>query len=440
MEATTDRPSEVSQRFLRVGILLGNHIVEERVLRAHQPVTLGTSARCTFIVPAERPGPRWRLFEWRRGQCVLRWPATMSGRIAVGEKQMVLDSAGGTMVLPGRTRGKVKLGSLTVLFQLVSAPLLAKPRLPACVRGSVLARLDRPLAAFLALSLVTHLSLVLYLRSVDWPRRPDIERLAEDFRQVLIRRPPPMPKPTANGQKAETRLPKPNLDRDGQKPKPVAKAPTTADRRADLVEKVSKMGILAVLTARGSEPGRAIADLLDKGGVERLQEQALAGVTGIQVAGDGPGLAIRAGSGQGKLADVRGLASGMASIATVDIRGRDERRVPVVHTDRPIIEEGSSGQLDVEQLRREMRNRVGALRSCYERALKRTPQLSGKLILRFTIVPAGTVTGVQLESDSLDDADMASCVRRLALGWRFPAPQGGPMEVSFPFVFQSSGP
>ncbi len=440
MGATFVRTCEASRRFLRVGILLGNHIVEERVLRTQRPVTLGTSPRCTLTLPAEGVPARWRMFTWRRGRWVLRWQAGTSGRIAVGEQQTVLGSAGGQMVLPWRTRGKLKLGLVTVLFQLVNVPLLARPRLPSCVRGSVLAMFDRPLAAFLTLSFAVHLALVLYLRSVDWPRRPDIERLAEDFKQIIIPRPPLMKAPTPVQQNAEIKTPKPSLDREGPAARSPSKTPSSAERRADLVEKVNKMGILAVLTARGNEPGRAITDLLDKGGVERLQEQALAGVSGIQIAGETPGLAIRAGTGQGKLADVRGLGSGMASISSVDIHGRDERRVPVVHTDRPIIEEGSSGQLDIEQLRREMKNRVGALRSCYERALRRNPQLSGKLLLRFTIVPAGSITGVQLESDSLDDPDMSNCVRRLVLSWRFPAPQGGPMDVAFPFVFQSAGP
>jgi TonB family protein len=431
----TNISSAADRRSLRVGVLLGNHIVEERVLPAGRPVTLGTSARCTLVVPADGAEARWRLFDWRRGQCVLRWRPSMSGRLAIGEKVIALDRQGGHMVLPRAARGKVTLGELTVLFQMLATRPMARPRLPACIRGSALAGMDRVFAGFLALSLAGHLALVVSLRRVDWPRAPDPERVADDFKQFLVRRPPvvtPLPsqpqKRTAPGP-AVTHRPK----GPASVPKPVAEG----ERRAALVERVSKMGVLALLTAKGSDG--AFADLLGKGGVERAQEQALAGVNGLQVASADPGFAVRPDTGQGRVASIHDIGNGLTRIATVDIRGRDERRVPSVQPDRPIIEEGSAGQVDASQLRREMKTRVGALRTCYERALKRDPGLGGKLLLRFTILPVGTVTSVELESDSLNDPDMTRCVRQSVAGWRFSAPEGGAVEVAFPFVFQPAG-
>jgi hypothetical protein len=57
----------------------------------------------------------------------------------------------------------------------------------------------------------------------------------------------------------------------------------------------------------------------------------------------------------------------------------------------PSIDSGASGRLDGAQLAREIRVRLGALRACYERSLKRHPDLGGKLLVRLTITPAGTV-------------------------------------------------
>ena len=79
-----------------------------------------------------------------------------------------------------------------------------------------------------------------------------------------------------------------------------------------------------------------------------------------------------------------------------------------------------------------------ALQQCYERALKRNPNLSGKVVIHWTITQAGTVSGVDVEQDTLGDAEVASCIKSLVARWRFPAPSGGSVEVSFPFVFQSS--
>jgi hypothetical protein len=85
-----------------------------------------------------------------------------------------------------------------------------------------------------------------------------------------------------------------------------------------------------------------------------------------------------------------------------------------------------------------VRTRLGAIKACYERALKRNPTLSGKVVIHWTITQAGTVSGVDVEQDTLGDAEVASCIKALVARWRFPAPSGGSVDVSFPFVFQSS--
>ena len=110
-----------------------------------------------------------------------------------------------------------------------------------------------------------------------------------------------------------------------------------------------------------------------------------------------------------------------------------------IRSGQPSVDDSSTGRLDAGQLAREVRGRLGALRACYERSLRRHPGLAGKLVLRLTITAAGTVSAVDLTSDSLDDPELASCVRSSVLRWRFPAPEGGALEAAFPFVFQSAG-
>ena len=96
------------------------------------------------------------------------------------------------------------------------------------------------------------------------------------------------------------------------------------------------------------------------------------------------------------------------------------------------------GELDPAMVAKEVRSRLGAIKACYERALKRNPNLSGKVVIHWTITQAGTVSGVDVEQDTLGDAEVASCIKALVARWRFPAPAGGSVDVSFPFVFQSS--
>jgi TonB family protein len=133
---------------------------------------------------------------------------------------------------------------------------------------------------------------------------------------------------------------------------------------------------------------------------------------------------------------VRAL-QGSARIATADVSGpRAERRVPVVRSEPLALDEPVEG-FDPQQLARAIRSHMAAVRACYERALKRHPEIGGRLVLRFTLTPAGTVSSVEVDEDTLGDPEVTACVRSVLASWRFAAPPRK-VEVSFPFVFQPS--
>jgi TonB family protein len=214
------------------------------------------------------------------------------------------------------------------------------------------------------------------------------------------------------------------------------KARIDAERRARLAEQVRNTGILKLLGAKADGSG-AIADVLGKGDVDRDQEKAFAGVGGLTVATSDAALrGVKSGTGgSGKVANISGLR-GAGSIAGGDTgAGATEKRVKgVVKSEAPNVD----GELDPSVVSKEVRTRLGAIKACYERSLKRNPNLSGKVKLRWTITAAGTVSGVEIEEDSMGDSDVVSCIRNLVSRWRFPAPSGGSVDVVYPFVFQSS--
>jgi TonB family protein len=114
-----------------------------------------------------------------------------------------------------------------------------------------------------------------------------------------------------------------------------------------------------------------------------------------------------------------------------------ERRVPIQVG--PVDTTGDEDKkLAPQELARLIRAHLIDIRLCYERALKRRPELSGKLLVRFTLTAAGTVSGVAVDEDTMGDAEVAACVRSVVGRWRFPAPPRGGVEVSFPFVFQAA--
>ena len=83
--------------------------------------------------------------------------------------------------------------------------------------------------------------------------------------------------------------------------------------------------------------------------------------------------------------------------------------------------------------------------SCYEKALKRHPQLAGKLVVNFTIIGyqdvGGIVEGVNVMSDegTLNDKELNKCVEDAMLSMAFDAPkEGGSINVTYPFTFAPS--
>ncbi len=160
-------------RSLRVGIVLGGNIIEERLIRGREAISVGQSAKNTFSVPVESLPKQWPLFTVENGQYVLHYPDNTDGRISDGKGVHTLSSLQGrgserrgnhwALRLVEGSRGKVVMGDMTLLFQFVNAPpLQPRPRLPASVRGTLADRIDPQLAIILALSLVAHLALMIY--------------------------------------------------------------------------------------------------------------------------------------------------------------------------------------------------------------------------------------------------------------------------------------
>ena len=451
-------------KILRIGIIQGGRIVEERLVRKRESITIGQSAKNTFVVLSDALPRNWLLFEASGTQYVAHFSDGMDARIAVGNEIISLSQLkqtgkiqkrGASWVLPldERARGKITLADMTILFQFVTPPPpQPRPQLPASVRGSLTAQLDWFFTTIAGASFLLHLLLVIYLRNVDWPRKPDIEAVPDRFVQMVVKKEEKKPeekkvvdetKPEdekkdekKKGDDEAKKQPKKELTDEERAKLAEAKAKADAERRARLADQVKQTGLLKLLGAKAEGDG-SIADVLGKGDVDRDQEKAFQGVGGVGVASGNDSLrGIKAGgSGSGRVADVGGLRGGGSIAGGGTGTGAGERTVKAaIKTETPAVD----GELDPNMVAKEVRSRLGAIKACYERALKRNPNLSGKVVIHWTITQAGTVSGVDVEQDTLGDAEVASCIKALIARWRFPAPAGGSVDVSFPFVFQAS--
>ena len=81
---------------------------------------------------------------------------------------------------------------------------------------------------------------------------------------------------------------------------------------------------------------------------------------------------------------------------------------------------------------------TGAIKYCYERELQLNPTLSGKVVLAWTVGLTGSVMKAYVQSSSLGNSKVESCMLRVVKRWRFEPPKGGLCAISYPFVFKGA--
>jgi len=96
---------------------------------------------------------------------------------------------------------------------------------------------------------------------------------------------------------------------------------------------------------------------------------------------------------------------------------------------------------DKEGIRRVVKSGFPAMKRCYENAMsKGRPDLKGKVVVKFTVKPDGSVSHVCDSGSGIESAEMLECVMRVFLGLRFPEQTGELcpkyMTIVYPVVFQ----
>src|ERR1700750_1783102 len=71
-------------KILRIGIIQGGRIVEERLVRKRENITIGQSAKNMFVVLSDALPRNWLLFEATGSGYVAHFSDGMDARIAVG--------------------------------------------------------------------------------------------------------------------------------------------------------------------------------------------------------------------------------------------------------------------------------------------------------------------------------------------------------------------
>jgi outer membrane biosynthesis protein TonB len=459
------------RKILRIGIIQSGKIIEERLLRKRDPVTIGQSPRNTFVLPTAPFARSHVLFELKSGVYHLVFKDGMDGRVSIDDA--VLDFKGvvakkladrkgefWTLPLSEKSRGKVVVGDVTLLFQFVMPPPPpSRLQLPANVKGGWMHSMDWPFTATLTGSLVMQIALVVYVVTMDVPEKPvGIEQLPDRIVQIITKPKPPKvveeKKDEKKDEKADEKKeevakkkdepPRPRVD---DKPKVVAddKPKPEVDAKAhaeDVKKAVASKTIIGVLGSGIGAEGSSIVDTLRNDRADVAINTAFEGATGVAVADNNTQARDRraGAAGTGKISTLKSddlNAEGATGNVESGSKGQEVQVKGTVKAAEP-SETFGTGTLETSKIASAVKGRIGGVKGCYEKELKRNPQLQGKIVMQFTINEGGRVMDVSAKSDSMGEPAVAECIKSQMDRWRFPPPEGGTVTVSFPFIFAPS--
>lgn len=426
----------MTARALRVGLLLGGNLVEERLVSANSPVTLGQSLRCTLSLPADGLPREHVLFASDGGQLRLRVTAQFSGRLADGGRlrtdlqQGAADAGVWTIPIAHGTRGKLHIGDATILFQeLAAAPVSPRPVLPASIRGTLGDRIDRRLAVIIGASVVAHLGIAAYawindVESSSMLETPVALQYRQEVMEVTLPDEPTTPTTTTPDPGPGAATPVSPV----QTPKPIVKRPQIGTRTPAMTDDDAQR-FASILT--GTEVGRTGAnDLTSRQPGTDLQKQLDAvGDRTVVVGNENGGFRNQPpehiGTGDGpNLDNPTQVANQQPKHPEREPGGRIQIK--------PLPPEGPGTTLTVQAVLDKIQGvYMSGLQRCYKKGLLDDSKLSGKVSMSFTVSDRGALEDASARGVS---GEVDACISSFMGSWRFAIPrdkEGDATDASF---------
>ena len=172
-----------------------------------------------------------------------------------------------------------------------------------------------------------------------------------------------------------------------------------------------------------------------------LGGESLKKTRGGRSGGDGDRMDAVGGIGLGNQGRA-GFGTGRGSIAgkmTVGANGKGTGvavRTPTISVPKPTDVElgGEAGSRSPESILRVIRSHIGGFRYSYEKALKQNPEIGGKISLKFTIAPDGTIVSIDVVSSTTGVASLDDEIKDKARRMKFDSIEKGNVTVTYAFV------
>ncbi len=328
---------------------------------------------------------------------------------------------------------------------------VARAFFPREFRGGLFKTLDKPFAGIflVVFSIVSAGIYWLSHRPVSHEASTQqIARIQERYARLVLNQPEPKPPEQAAKTTRERKGPaeekaeeKPTVDRakESLAERTQRRERTQEDRaakRQKLDQKIASVGIFAAITSSSDDPSDPVVQDLMAGG---------------DVTGDLSNLAVSGQSFSRKAVDLeerkrerRENRAAAGSIAQSTLQKAAEEKVSrrgnVSISQTPQTVEGAAKQSSErthEAIGAVIKGQQAQLVYVLEKWLKRDPNLSGKVLLRFTILPTGAVTGVAVVSSTTNNPEFDEAIARYVRRWTFAPIDGshGSVTVVYPFVF-----
>ena len=467
------------KKILRLGLIQEGRILEEKLIRKPQDVTIGKSDKATFMVPLEGFPEAYKMFVYRKGLYYLRFTSRMQGKIAIqpGEVYTLAQLRSSNMVkrskdiyyfeLKEQTRGKVKLGDISILFQFIEAPkALPTYQPPAVLKGGLLTALDKRMFVAMVASILVHFAFMGFAYWWAENMEPEVEQeitynklvefLQPEVQHVKKEKPVKIKAKIEKGKgtvavKAKVgKVRRKHHGGGGRKGKGKSSkkrgkgaAISAAARHKKLVATVRSTTIIRYLGA-ASKDGSIIGSTIGKTGMARLSQDAVVGRKGVKNAkGNDIGMVgfrggkLRAHSGGGSYAKLTGKELGGPLKTGRVARVKHTQHVAKVDLISNFMKMGGSGKIDKSTAVSVLRRARGGIKRCYDRALMKNPNLQGKLNIYIIVGPNGRVSDVNIIYKSFSyDPGFERCIKRKLRRLHFPKPKGGNVTLSIPLTLR----
>ncbi|MBA3580815.1 MAG: TonB family protein [Gammaproteobacteria bacterium] len=260
---------------------------------------------------------------------------------------------------------------------------------------------------------------------------PKVVILDDRFAQLIKeRKPPPPPPPPPPKKETDDSVKKD----DGIKPEKKAPGPKN-DAEKQAREKASRSGLLAFQDS--------FADLMDNDLDQSLGKNARVTADGANARKTERSLITSARGGSSGGVAVAGMSRdvGGSGFGGTGLGSRGTQRMTGVISDEfgdanePLAQDSVRGSRTDEEVQIVFDRNKSSLYQMYQRALRTNPTLRGKVVLKLTISPSGSVTNVSVESSELKDPELEAKIATRVRLFNFGPKDVDSITIRYPIEF-----